>query len=315
MEELQSMPETLLIGEINSLNQSIFIFNENFFELERFINAITEGHEAEQLYFLRNRDQLYLGLQHILRHVHNFVASSLSLIDHTRRQYQKLYEPRSLFPDYQEKIDGEFIDDPLSEFVKCLRIYCQHYRAPDISMTETYHDLQKPPTRVAHILKSDLLTFKSWTKSAKEYLDQAPDQLDVLKIAKEYRTKVMEFYSWFRDRQFDIHDSDIEKVNRVRNKGLILMFEDRLASALSPHPSNDPIEPDEIFLSVFSSTEFAQLAILPQASNERARLATELLNNHFPVPKGIEELIFRWYEEKAPILGKKDNPKDDNISP
>ena len=83
------------------------------------------------------RAELNEQLFHVLRHLHNTVAAALSLVDHTRVFYRKYYSSTQQIPDYQQQITTRFEEHGLTQFVICLRQFCQHYR--NVMIASTIH--------------------------------------------------------------------------------------------------------------------------------------------------------------------------------
>ncbi len=126
MHELQHMPEYQFHTEMEDFWISVYIFEQNYKELREVIGFLESDPRADSLFTMKNRDKLNARGREVIRRLHNFVAAAMSLIDHTRRLYDKLYAGNNSFPDYKDRVERDFASDPLSQFVKCLRQYCQH---------------------------------------------------------------------------------------------------------------------------------------------------------------------------------------------
>lgn len=113
MNEIENMPERDLVVQMQSLGISIHIFNRNYQDLIRFLNAITTEYDEADLDWSENSNRLAIAMD-VLRLLHNYVASAVSLLEHTRNHYKKLYTKTKKFTDYQEKVNNEFAKDPLA---------------------------------------------------------------------------------------------------------------------------------------------------------------------------------------------------------
>ena len=169
--EILAMPEHRLYQQLHGFSLSIYIFDRNFVDLKCLIEFLIKDPRARRLTASRNRDQLQTVQQEIIRFLHNFVASAQSLIDHTRKLHTKLYG-ESGFPEYQQKVASEFKNDPLSQFVKCLRQYAEHYKAPEVAVVSSLsrNDTETTQRRSVELLLEDLQAFEGWTSKAKQYL-------------------------------------------------------------------------------------------------------------------------------------------------
>lgn len=117
-----------ILTEMNGLNASVYMFSENEGELVESLEEVTWSPEGWLLFTPPLSHHLQAFRLEIGRLLHNFVASSLSLIDHTRRVKRGLYTDSERENAYDQKLTAAFVNDPLSEFVKGLRQYCQIVR-------------------------------------------------------------------------------------------------------------------------------------------------------------------------------------------
>jgi hypothetical protein len=296
MDELGKLPEYALVTQLQGFSVSIYTFDKNFQDLAKLISFLAEDPRAEALFWLRNRDQLMLAMRDIIRLIHNFVAAALSLIDHTRRLYEKLYADTNEFSDYQSRVSSEFAHDPLSQFVKCLRQYCQHYKAPNLDVTTSWEQGNEKPTRTFNLLKVDLTSFDGWSATAKKYLDAVVEKVSVLELTTEYRDKVIDFYEWFQSRQKEIHADELQRFKEKENQLLSLMLEDKIDMSFAESRQEIPHRKDEIFVSIFSSREFDELERIPRDSPERPLRAIELLEQRFfTISEETKQRIIQLY--------------------
>ncbi len=297
MQELRDMPEYKLYLQLDELNISIFIFDRNFIALQSLINFLAEDPRADELHILRNRDKLSTAMRDVLRHLHNFVAAALSLIDHTRRQYQKLYGEQKQFPEYLNRIREEFTEDPLAQFVKYLRQYCQHYKAPNLAVTTSFKAGMEKPIRTFNLLKEDLITYDGWNSVSRQYLQLIEREANILDIGVQYRKKVIRFYRWFQQRQAEIHADEIQKFRQKEAVLLRLMLEQHINMAFSKSEQGIPNYKDEIFTSIFTSAEFDELEQIPHNSSQRPIRAIELLEERFfTIPDVMKQRIQELYQ-------------------
>lgn len=281
MDELRQMPEYALIVELQGFSASIYTFDRNYQELGKLMDFLANNPKAEPLHWLRNRDQLMAAMRDVIRLLHNYVAASISLIDHTRRLYKRLYSKSGNFSDYQPRVNSEFAQDPLSQFVKCLRQYCQHYKAPNLDITTSWNQGDEKVTRSFNLLKEDLESFDGWSATAHKYLEQVNEKVDILQISKLYREKVIGFYIWFQKRQEEIHAEELERFKKKESELLSLTLEDKIDMSFAESRQGLPHKKDEIFTSIFTSREFDEIEAIPRNSPARALRAIEILEERF----------------------------------
>ena len=297
MNELDKMPELALKKQLDGLNISLFILDKNFEDLINVINWLGENPKADYLFWGRNRDKLNYAMKDVIRLLHNFVAASLSLIDHTRRLYRKLYAENEKFPEYQDRVNTVFINDPLSQFVKDLRRYCQHYKAPNLVIDGSWEKGDEKLAKTFNLLKDNLLTFGDWSKSAKEYLRGVEEEVNILWISTEYMDKVVTFYNWFQTRQIEIHRDELRRLEDKQKQLMRLVLEDNIDMSFATSQSGIPHKKDEIFAQIFSSMEFEELEQIPRNTTRRPLRAIELLEQRFfTISDQTKERIMQLYQ-------------------
>jgi hypothetical protein len=309
MHELTEMPEYHLVMQLQGLSMSIYTFDRNYQTLRNFITSLASNPRFDELFILRNRDRLMVAMNEIIRFLHNYVASALSLIDHTRRLHRRLYSESDKFADYHSRVTSEFARDPLAQFVKCLRQYCQHYKAPNLAVNESRNRGEERPIRTFNLLLEDLGTFDGWSSTAKMYLSAAGEQINVLEVATQYRDKVIDFYKWFQSRQGEIHADTLKQFRAKESELLLLQLEDKIDMYLAMDKQGIPYRKDEVFTSIFTSREFDELGSLPADSGARATRAIELLEERFfPVPEKIKRKIHILYQKPDRFTQEADHP-------
>ncbi len=168
-DELWNMPEHKLYRDFQGIDISISTFHNNYVILNSFLTFLTSDERTNHLLAVRNRDKFLEAGRHVVFCLHNYVASAQSLVDHSRNLYEgKLNESIRPFSDYKERVEKDFAYDPLARFVICLRHYCQHYKAPTISILTT-----NPSGRLVREVQlplTSLLTSDRWNSEAKTYL-------------------------------------------------------------------------------------------------------------------------------------------------
>jgi hypothetical protein len=194
---------------VNQFRSSRMVFQRNYEELLTFLDYICAPAVA---FSYSPVDQKWLwhdGMNEIERLLHNFVAAALSLVDHTRVLYRQLYEPAGHLSQYQEKVDADFVEDPLTQFVIKLRQMAQHYRLPGLENHTQMTDIKNGlvgTVRIQMRLKvDDLRKFDGWNVPANKFLDSAGPHIDLRDLIVAYHAHVTAFYEWFDQRQKEMH--------------------------------------------------------------------------------------------------------------
>lgn len=218
MNELRDSPEQKTVQKIRHFSISLEIFVSNFKELKHHLEIHNNPQVSLKLMSQDNRELLHQYQKEITRLLHNYIASSLSLIDHTRIHYRELYGNNNLFPEYQEKINEHFVNHPLSSFIKDFRQYIQHFSMPSISSRLKFERGAPDFDISIRISVESLNKFSGWKSKSKEFIKSLDEDFDLLEIVVAHESHVKEFYEWFMSKQHKIHKSDYEKVNGIRNK-------------------------------------------------------------------------------------------------
>lgn len=297
IKEFRELPEYALYKSLTGFNISLYIFNNNYLQLKQLVEFLVNNPESEYLMDVRNRDRLNNSLSEVLRLLHNFVAAAMSLVDHTRNIYDKLYKETGKFPDYQDRINKEFVNNPLIHFVHCLRQYCQHYRAPDISIQTSWNKNDGKFKKTIDLLKDDLKAFSSWNANASKYLDLIEKRVDVDELIGAYRKKVLGFHVWFNSRQKEIHKTEFDLLRKKEEELLTVQLSHFLDTALSAKEKSKTGEVD-IFYGIFNSRDYKELSEMPMNSPKRCVRAIELLQGYLLISDDVRKKINDWYEKQ-----------------
>lgn len=213
IKELESMSDYILLRKIKRLSRTIDIFQGNYNELIYHLDNHNDPLFAmDNLLGVDKKHLLDSYRSQIVRLLHNFIASSLTLTDHTRVHYNEIYKDKGTFDDYHQKIKEFFAENPLALFVKCLRQFFQHYQLPDFT-TQMIWNRENGMTIKLMLEKEKLLSFSNWNKKALDYINSHDKQLDLKEVITEYQILIENFYTWFLARQFEINKDCLQKVN------------------------------------------------------------------------------------------------------
>jgi hypothetical protein len=188
-------------ADLAGLARSYRLFLGNDRELVSFLTAHEQPPAVLELWDLRNREALEGFLDEVDRLLHNYLASALSLRDHTlrmRRKYAKAAGWEEAYVEHERQI---FLNDPVCSFVQKLRNYCLHFRLP-IARGQVSGEVtagQWSMSGSVNLLKSDLLVWKKWETPAEAYLDSAPDKIDLKDVVRHYTDSVNTFNAWFEE--------------------------------------------------------------------------------------------------------------------
>ncbi len=207
-----------ILLRFRQLDASLYILNENYNKLKQFINIykISDSKKVE-IISPENQDNYTKYLLEITRLFHNYVASVYSLIDHTRRYYNKFYKANGLFLDYENKMTTTFKNNSLAIFIKDLRQYCQHYSIPNIFLDCLINPDESLEIYLKLEIKS-LLKYDGWNHLSLKFINghDLNKDIDLENIIDTYNDLVLKFQKWFRYREFEINKNDLENFEKIK---------------------------------------------------------------------------------------------------
>lgn len=215
-QEIMDSPAWELNQRLMLFELSLELFKRNYVQLRDKIDAHLPMDAMSFVRTMQNHAQIREDQIEITRLLHNFVAAVKTLVDHTRRLYEKLYEPAKLMPTYPAEIKTRFATNELAQFVEGLRNYCMHYQLPPIR-SKFGMDVEKGLSSAVCLTRDELLKWSGWEKG-KEYLKACPSDIPFPDIMAEYHQKVIEFYEWFVNQQRAIHRKEFTFLDDRRVK-------------------------------------------------------------------------------------------------
>ena len=196
-----------------NLDNTKSILNRNYFWLLK-LDKYLSGNI--QLMEVRNRDTLNDFQIEFARHLHNYLASVKSLVDHTRVVKKKLNLDQKFEQRYDNKRISVFKTDTAS-FIQQLREYVQHY---ELLPTGIHLSIDKnDDEKLTLILATDSLSgFSGWKASSKRVLDANPKDIDIFKLLEKYQLSVEEFYKWFYAEMEEMFKNELTEFDELRRE-------------------------------------------------------------------------------------------------
>ncbi len=292
-EELENSPEARVIRDLNRHDISVYIFNRNYQDLVHLRTVLSTNPDVQ---LLQNSDLIMQVMHEFIRAFHNFMASVMSLVDHTRRIYTHHYESAGTFTDYPGKKDEYFVNYPLHKFLKDFRNYWLHFQTPNLELEfAPNQDNEKPRYRFL-LKKAELLLYNKWTSESRYFLSQQAQTIDILQLAEKYREKVLEFHEWFQNRRTQIHADEIDRFKRMEREYFFFVLEDNVGFYEGLNKEKIPHRKDDLFAPLLSREQIAALENYPRNSFERPQHAFNLISQKlFDVPVELKHRIMILY--------------------
>jgi hypothetical protein len=291
---VRTMTGRHVLVELNSLEASARVFAENYRELHKFLVGVQT-----------NPDNAFLGLDQARKRqkedvfaethrlVHNFLAASFSLVDHTRCTRDRI-TPR-LVGLYKTEAKLRFSSDGVSQFWQGLRNYQTHYQPPPLTIVG--RGLPPDSTLTLVMRRKDLFAWKKWPSVAKAWLRQSDDNVDVLATATDYFEKVRDFQLWFGEKMRRERREDLAAFYTREEEYFLLSIESALDVWLAD-PDSEPLGDRGLFLHIFDLGDFEVLDAMSPGSSERTEAALAILRRHFRVPGTLACKFARAYSDR-----------------
>ena len=187
------------------MDYCLFLFEENYRDLER--HAFYTQQQDVAVRMFSDSDYASKAQGTFVRHLHNFLVSAKSLVEHTRVSMRKWYADTDFLSRYQNKVTEFFKDDPLVSFIEDLRNYCAHKSPVGII---THHRLaSEASSNESFIHKESLMEWGKMSSGGKEYLRRYDSDIPILEPVTSYRNKVVDFRRWLRSELEAYHAQDI----------------------------------------------------------------------------------------------------------
>ena len=215
-EEIQKLPGyDIYFHHIKGLELSRYIFDKNYQDLAAILNFVTVDPRGNELHRAENKDKLNAFGYEIVCKFHNYVAAAETLVSHSRTIHMRLCEKNHLFPDYDERVNGDFNNNTMAGFIQDLRYYFLYEQSPDISFNPWF-DNQGKPIRRACIPLAHLREKRDWKARSQIFLENLTEDVDILQLATSFKIKVSAFQDWFRMRLVDLFKDELALLDDKR---------------------------------------------------------------------------------------------------
>src|SRR5438309_6768072 len=115
-----------IANRIRPVDISYYIFNQNCEELKQFLVAYSKPEVALEISRVENRRKLDAFLKEVMRRLQNYLASAMSLVDHTFLLVRDLYKGTAFEKEYHRERHRVFDESAEYQFVQQLRNYALH---------------------------------------------------------------------------------------------------------------------------------------------------------------------------------------------
>lgn len=144
--------------------------------------------------------------------LHNYVAGSATLVDHTRR----LMDGRTgVIAEEFEQRKTSVASDPQVLFIKNLRNFVLHRAHPFLGHTVKVADQSGRITGEIELSRSDLLAWDKWSSAARAFVKDQPEQIPLRPIVQHHAKLMIELHNWLHDQLAIANRSALEDTHRL----------------------------------------------------------------------------------------------------
>jgi len=212
-QELAQHPGKLARDRWDELRRSTNVFARNVGEL-RGLLVVAETNEQIAVELIQNmhaptvRDEYTAQLDQKL---HNMIAASVSLVDHTRRLL-KCYSDTEFSADFEARNDV-VRHAPVAAFLRRLRNYLLHYGMAPFSYSLRVHDGAGMDSRVT-LNSAALLEYSDWG-SARAYIVASGQEIHLSVAVDQYSAAMRDLYNWVFAQFEGLHGDHTDAANEL----------------------------------------------------------------------------------------------------
>ncbi|MHB1635017.1 hypothetical protein [Acidiferrobacter thiooxydans] len=253
------------LNRVHQRSFSLNVFQMNAVELVEASQRVKDPEQGMALMLEKNREAGLQAHRELNRHVHNFVSSALTLVEHTRVFMREHYAGTDILETYYAQVKQIFAQSPVAQFVQGLRNFMLHRSLPNSNMfmeftTDPGTDDGSGTIEIGvRYDTASLLDWDGWSTVARTYLMQAGQNLDIQEFAQEYLTLVNQFYGWLDATLETYHHSDLLELSRLQAQLQAISQTDPSRSA-APAEAPDPAAVEPFGLTFIQTTELNQIS-------------------------------------------------------
>ncbi|MDR0950680.1 MAG: hypothetical protein LBM13_03495 [Candidatus Ancillula sp.] len=239
MNQMKNHPAKTLQAEVNTFRKTLsLICIQNRIILTSYLNKTQNPDHFLPMADLKSENKRSYETGEILRLLSNYLSSVKSVIDHSRRISNNIFELplannfKTEITQYKKDLEC-FAQLDLSVFVNCLRNYIQHYGIPEPTLTIKFGQAKDDKTEFegGYIFQaSSLYPWNGWKQKAKQFLSDN-ENINLLDVVIKYSN------------EFEPLNLQLLKILSLIIKPLKDEYNKLVSEFLKKYP---PITPDQI---------------------------------------------------------------------
>ena len=189
-----SHPGKPIFEALRVYDMSKFVLDGNIDSLRRLI-CFLEDPKDIRILSVDRRTQLQWYFHDANRHIHNFLTSITTLVDHTRHLMKENFIKNEHREEYQNKVSAIFASDPLARFLQDFRNYITHYEIPRLRLHTTVGSSSANSLSGELLIELDhLQTGFNWSAPSRKFIETNKSNIRMLKLVNDYDLKSETFY-------------------------------------------------------------------------------------------------------------------------
>jgi hypothetical protein len=164
--------------------------------------------------------------------LHNYVAGSATLVDHTRRLMRGRV---GALPEEFNRRKADLVANAEVPFVKDLRNFVLHRAHPFLGHTVTVASSQGSITGEIELSQTDLLTWDRWSSPARAFIKDQAEKIPLRPIVQRHGKLMIELHNWLHDQLARANTSALEDTNQLvdERNGILAGLDSAAAQRLS----------------------------------------------------------------------------------
>lgn len=193
-DRIETHPGMCYYRALKAYGHSKSVLFGNSFEVLRFIQVLESKEIENKLGYDEYRKVFHEFDGHLVRYLHNFLSSAMSLISHTRVLMRSSIISSAHRARYQSKVSEHFGGSESAKFVQGFRNYFLHYGIP----STIHHTTFSPKIRCEILIDMEELgRWENWTSEAKKFISAHCPTMRLFTLVSEYERVAGDFHNWF----------------------------------------------------------------------------------------------------------------------
>jgi hypothetical protein len=151
----------------------------------------------------------------VTQRLHNYVAGSATLVDHTRRLMK---DRTGLIADEFARRKDETLANPELPFIKDLRNFVLHRTHPFLAHTVRIESADGPAVGEVELSVVDLLAWAKWSASTRGFIETQGDSFPIRPIALRHGELMVRLHNWLHNELAKANAADLADANALQEE-------------------------------------------------------------------------------------------------